>query len=65
MLEAINKISNILGKPLNYTISDDNRIGDHMWYISDVSKFKSHYPDWNYKYNIDMIINEIINSELK
>jgi CDP-paratose 2-epimerase len=65
MLEAINKISNILGKPLNYTISDDNRIGDHMWYISDVSKFKSHYPDWNYKYDIDMIINEMISSELK
>ena len=65
MLEAINKISNILEKPLNYTISDDNRIGDHMWYISDVSKFKSHYPDWNYKYDIDMIINEMISSELK
>jgi CDP-paratose 2-epimerase len=65
MLEAINKISNILGKSLNYTISDDNRIGDHIWYISDVSKFKSHHPDWNYKYDIDMIINEMINSELK
>ena len=65
MLEAINKISNILGKSLNYTISDDNRIGDHIWYISDVSKFKSHYPDWNYKYDIDMIINEMISSELK
>ena len=65
MLEAISKISNILGKSLNYTISDDNRIGDHIWYISDVSKFKSHYPDWNYKYDIDMIINEMISSELK
>jgi CDP-paratose 2-epimerase len=65
MLEAIDKISNILGKSLNYTISDDNRIGDHIWYISDVSKFQSHYPDWNYKYDVDMIINEMIISELK
>ena len=65
MLESIDKISNILGTKLDYKISKDNRIGDHIWYISDVSKFKEHYPNWNYKYDIDMIINEMINSELK
>jgi CDP-paratose 2-epimerase len=65
MLESIDKISNILGTKLDYTISKDNRIGDHIWYISDVRKFKEHYPNWDYKYNIDMIINEMINSELK
>ena len=41
MLESIDKISSILGTKLNYTISKDNRIGDHIWYISDVTKFKS------------------------
>jgi CDP-paratose 2-epimerase len=65
MLESIDKISNILGTKLDYTISKDNRIGDHIWYISDVTKFKEHYPNWSYKYDIDMIINEMINSELK
>lgn len=65
MLESIDKISNILGTKLDYTISNDNRIGDHIWYISDVTKFKEHYSNWNYKYDIDMIINEMINSELK
>lgn len=65
MIESIDKISNILGTKLDYTISNNNRIGDHIWYISDVTKFKEHYPNWNYKYNIDMIINEMINSELK
>lgn len=65
MLEAINKISDIMGKKLKYTISPNNRIGDHIWYISDVSKFKLHYPNWNYKYNIEDIINEMINHELK
>lgn len=65
MLESIEKITNILGTELNYTISKDNRIGDHIWYISDVTKFKEHYPNWDYKYNIDMIINEMVNSELK
>jgi CDP-paratose 2-epimerase len=65
MLESIDKISNILGTKLDYTISKDNRIGDHIWYISDVTKFKGHYPNWDYKYDIDMIINEMIKSELK
>jgi len=65
MLEAIEKISNILNKDLNYSISEDNRIGDHIWYVSDVSKFKKDYPDWDYQYNIDNIIDEIIKNELK
>jgi CDP-paratose 2-epimerase len=65
MIESINKISNILGDKLDYTISKDNRIGDHIWYISDVNKFKKHYPNWDYKYNIDDIINEMIKYELK
>jgi CDP-paratose 2-epimerase len=65
MLESIDKISNILDVTLDYTISDNNRIGDHIWYISDVTKFKEHYPNWTYKYDIDTIINEMINSELK
>tara|TARA_R110000868_G_scaffold411065_1_gene701656 strand:+ start:795 stop:1835 length:1041 start_codon:yes stop_codon:yes gene_type:complete len=65
MLESINKISNILGDKLDYTISKDNRIGDHIWYISDVNKFKNHYPNWDYKYNIDDIINEMVKYELK
>lgn len=65
MLESIDKISNILGTELDYTISKNNRIGDHIWYISDVTKFKEHYPNWEYKYDIDMIINEMITSELK
>ena len=65
MLESIDKIASILGTKLDYTISEDNRIGDHIWYISDVTKFREHYPNWNYKYNIDSIISEMINSELK
>ncbi|MFA5880481.1 MAG: NAD-dependent epimerase, partial [Candidatus Margulisiibacteriota bacterium] len=53
------KIEKILNKKAIYQYKEDNRIGDHIWYISDVSKFKSHYPNWNYKYNIDDIIKEI------
>ena len=62
ILEAIEKIENILGKKANYEYKDENRIGDHIWYISDVSKFKKHYPDWNFKYNIDDILKQICES---
>ncbi len=59
MLEAVQKIENLLKKKANIEYIDENRIGDHIWYISDVSKFKSHYPKWEYKYNIDMILEEL------
>jgi len=62
MLEAIEKIEKNTGKKANIEYSEDNRSGDHIWYISDVSKFKKHYPEWNYKYNIDQIIEEICKS---
>jgi len=65
MLESINLISETLNSKLDYSISEKNRIGDHIWYISDVSKFQSDYPNWNYKYNIQDIINEMIENELK
>lgn len=60
MLEAIDIVKKISGKSLNYTYSETNRIGDHIWYISDVDKFKKHYPDWEYKFDIEKILSEII-----
>jgi CDP-paratose 2-epimerase len=59
ILEAIEKIEKIIGLKANIEYSNANRSGDHIWYISDVSKFKKQYPKWNYKYNIDQIIEEI------
>lgn len=59
MLEAIEKIEKILGKKANYELSEENRIGDHIWYVSDVSKFKEHYPEWDFEYDIDAILEEM------
>lgn len=59
MIEAIKKIELIVGKKANYEYIDTPRVGDHIWYISDVSKFHTRYPRWKYKYNIDQIILEI------
>lgn len=62
MLEAIEKTEKILKKKAIYEYKETNRIGDHIWYISDVSKFKKHYPNWDYTYDIDAIIKEICSS---
>jgi CDP-paratose 2-epimerase len=59
MIEAIDICEVITGNKMNYTYSDANRIGDHIWYISDLSKFKSHYPEWKQEYNIKMIFDEL------
>jgi len=59
IIEAIEKIEKLLGKKAIYEYKYENRPGDHIWYISDVSKFKKHYPEWHYKYNIDEILQEM------
>ncbi len=59
MLEAINACEEITGKKLNWTYSEINRIGDHIWWISDISKFKNHYPSWDFKYNMNDILQQV------
>lgn len=61
MKEAIAICEKITGKKMNVTYSDTNRIGDHIWYISDLSKFKKHYPDWTWKYDLETTATEIFN----
>ena len=59
ILEAIKKAEKILGKKARVKYIDQPRSGDHIWYISDVSKFQSHYPKWKYTYSGDEIIADI------
>ncbi len=59
MLEAIKLCQEISGKKLEWTYKEDNRIGDHIWWVSDVAKFQSHYPDWKYQYDLRGILKEI------
>jgi CDP-paratose 2-epimerase len=64
MLEAIAFCEDITGKKMNVSYQETNRIGDHIWYISDVSKFKNHYPEWNYTYGLKEILTEIFNNSV-
>ena len=62
ILEAIQMCEEITGNRMNYIYSDANRIGDHIWYISDIRKFKSHFPEWNFQYNLHDILSQIYES---
>ncbi|MEI6322451.1 MAG: NAD-dependent epimerase/dehydratase family protein [bacterium] len=59
MLEAIAISEELSGKKLKWSYVEDNRIGDHIWWISDVRKFQTHYPEWNYRYGLREILQEI------
>ena len=63
VLEAIEICEKLTNRKFNDEYIDTNRIGDHIWWISDVSKFKSHYPGWDYKYGIEDTIREIYEAQ--
>jgi CDP-paratose 2-epimerase len=60
ILEAIAKIERMSGKKLNWKYVEQNRKGDHICYISDLSKFKSHYPNWKITIGLDEILRQLI-----
>lgn len=59
MLEAIDHCERRTGNRLQFTYAEENRRGDHIWYVSDISKFRSHFPQWEYQYGLDEIFDEI------
>ena len=59
MLEAIDLCGQIAGRPMSWSLSDQARIGDHIWWISDVRRFQQHYPDWQYKYDLRATLEDI------
>jgi CDP-paratose 2-epimerase len=65
MLEAIEICQEIVGRELKWTYSEQNRIGDHIWWISDNNKFSQHYPNWKLKYNVPQILREIYECNYK
>ena len=60
MLEAIEKIEQMSGKKLHWKYVEQNRIGDHICYISNLSKFRRHYPNWSITIGLDEIFRQII-----
>jgi len=65
MLEAIQDCEAIAEKKLNWEYVESNRIGDHIWWISDVQKFKNHYPNWQLTYSVKDILKEIFTQNVE
>lgn len=63
VLEAIAMIENKIGRSVNWRYDEQNRRGDHICYISDLAKFKSHYPEWKLRYSLDDILDQLIEAE--
>ena len=64
MLEAIKICEELSGREMIWTYEENNRVGDHIWWISDVRKFKSHFPEWEYRYGIREILKEIVEAQM-
>jgi CDP-paratose 2-epimerase len=59
MLEAIEICERIAGRELDWTMSDEERIGDHRWWISDNGEFERDHPEWELRYDIETMLREI------
>jgi len=60
IIEALNMVENIADIKIKKNILKENRIGDHIWYVSNTKKFKNKYPNWKQKFSTQKIINELI-----
>ena len=59
ILEAITLCEEISGRKLTWGYEETNRVGDHIWWISDVRKFQKHYPAWRFRYGLRELLEEI------
>tara|TARA_B100000073_G_scaffold343898_1_gene349644 strand:+ start:182 stop:1237 length:1056 start_codon:yes stop_codon:yes gene_type:complete len=64
VLEAIDQIQIITGKKIKNKYKNEHRKGDHIWWISNIDKFRNHYPDWEFSYDLKKIISEITSEML-
>ena len=63
MLEAIAQIEQLTGRKLDWRYVDEARKGDHICYISNMGKFKSHYPNWKITRSLDALLEEMVVSQ--
>jgi CDP-paratose 2-epimerase len=59
MIEAIGLCEEIAGRKLAYTLSEQARVGDHRWWISDLAAFMADYPHWQLTYGIEDVLRDI------
>ncbi|HEX3425226.1 MAG TPA: NAD-dependent epimerase/dehydratase family protein [Acidimicrobiales bacterium] len=65
VLECIALVEERLGRPLRWSYHDEARRGDHICYISDMGKFRGHYPQWQPSYSLADIVDELVAHETR
>ena len=60
IIEAINYVELLTNINVKKTYKKENRVGDHIWYISNTKKFRNHFPNWKQKYGTNEIIEELV-----
>jgi CDP-paratose 2-epimerase len=63
ILEAFDRVEQITGKRVRWEYCDEARKGDHICYISDLRKLRSHFPKWSLTYSLERILEEIVHSQ--
>lgn len=59
VLEAITIAEDVTGRPMRWSYDGQARTGDHIWWVSDVRRFQSHYPEWHYRYDLRATLEDI------
>jgi CDP-paratose 2-epimerase len=65
MLEAIGQVEALTGRKLNWRYAEEARRGDHICYISNMAKFRSHYPRWGITRTLPAILEEMVAEQLQ
>lgn len=60
ILEAVQKVEELTGRKMNLQYKEDPRVGDHQWYISDLTAFRGDYPDWSITANLEAIFDDLV-----
>lgn len=63
ILECFEKVERLTGRKVPWTYREENRVGDHICYVSDLRKFQSHYPGWQIRHTLDGIVEEMVRHE--
>ena len=64
VLEAIRLIEEMTERPLEWDYSETSRSGDHIWWVSDIRRFQSHYPEWSIRYDLPRTVRDIVEAQL-
>jgi CDP-paratose 2-epimerase len=65
MIEAIRIAESLTGRQMQWSYAETNRVGDHIWWISDIRKLQTHCPQWQITYGIEQIMGEIYEAQIK